>query len=106
VAESAAPLSLAVAPVLSAVPPRVLDLDRSPVVTLSGRHFEPGVTVTMSNPFYVFTFGSRSIGKLTATSLTFDGSSLPEGTFELHIQNPSSPSSNSVTVVVRRKVAG
>jgi hypothetical protein len=102
-AEAAAPLANAVVPVLTAVPPRVLDPDHSPIVTLTGGHFEPGVTVTMSNAFYVFTFGARSIEALTATSLSFDGSALAEGTYELHIQNPSSLASNSLTVVVRRQ---
>jgi hypothetical protein len=108
-AESAVPPSaavappLAVAPLLTAVPPRVLDPDDSPIVTLNGRHFEPGVTVTMSNSSYVFTFGTRSINDLTATSLSFDGRALAEGTYELHVQNPSSLLSNSLTVVVRRK---
>jgi hypothetical protein len=102
-AESAGPLSLAVGPLLTAVPPRVVDPDHSPIVTLTGRHFEPGVIVTMSNSFYVFTFGARSIEQLTATSLSFDGRSLAEGTYELHVQNPSSLPSNSLTVVVQRK---
>jgi hypothetical protein len=102
-AESAMPLSLAVAPLLTAVPPRVIDPDHSPIVTLTGRHFEPGVIVTMSNSFYVFTFGARSIDELTARSLTLDGRALVEGTYELHVQNPFSLPSNSVTVVVRRQ---
>jgi hypothetical protein len=105
-AESTAPLALGVAPLLITVPPRVLDPDHSPIVTLRGAHFEPGVTVTMSNSFYVFTFGARSIDGLTATSLSFDGSALIEGTYELHIQNPSGLPSNSLTVIVRRKEAG
>jgi hypothetical protein len=95
--------SLAVAPLLTAVPPRVLDPDDSPIVALNGKHFEPGMTVTMSNSLYVFTFGTRSINGLTATSLSFDARTLVEGTYELHVQNPSGLPSNSLTVVVRRK---
>jgi hypothetical protein len=102
-AESAVPPSLAVTPILTADPPRVLDPDDSPIVTLNGRHFQPGLTVTMSNSFHVFTFGARSIDALTATSLRFEGSALVEGTYELHVQNPSSLPSNSLTVVVQRK---
>jgi hypothetical protein len=102
-AESAVPVALGVAPTLTAGPTRILDLDHSPILTLSGTHFDPGVIVTMSNSFYVFTFGARSINELTARSLSFDGRALVDGTYELHIQNPSSLPSNSVTVVVRRK---
>ena len=73
------------------------------MVAVTGTHFDPGLSVTLANPHYVFTFSGVSLEKMTATSLSFDAGALVEGTYDLTVRNPSGRRSNAMPVIVSRK---
>jgi hypothetical protein len=95
---------LVAAPVLIHATPRLSqEPDHGATVVVTGTAFELGVSVTMSNPFYVFTFGPQSLERVTPTSLQFDGKDLPDGTYDLSVRSRSGQQSSVLSVTVKRK---
>jgi len=75
----------------------------STVVTVSGREFGPGLTMTLTSPFYVFTFGPMSLEDIGAESFRFDAGSIPDGTYDLTVSNGAGRRSSAVKFVMQRK---
>jgi hypothetical protein len=73
------------------------------VVTVTGRGFEPGLTMTLTSPFYVFTFGPSSLEDVGAESFRFDARPIPDGTYDLTVSNGEGRRSSAVRFVMQRK---
>jgi hypothetical protein len=72
-------------------------------VTVTGRQFGPGLTMTLTNSFYVFTFGPMSLEDVGAESFRFDAGSIPDGTYDLTVSNGAGRRSSAVKFVMLRK---
>jgi hypothetical protein len=75
----------------------------STVVTVTGRGFEPSLTMTLTSPFYVFTFGPTSLDDVGADSFRFDAKPIPDGNYDLTVSNGAGRRSSAVTFVMQRK---
>jgi hypothetical protein len=73
------------------------------MVTVTGRGFEAGVTMTLTSPFYVFTFGPKSLDDLHAESFRFNAEPIPGGIYDLTVSIGAGRPSNAVTFVMQRK---
>jgi hypothetical protein len=73
------------------------------VVSVTGRKFTAGLTMTLTSPFYVFTFGPMSLEGVGAESFRFDAGSIPDGTYDLTVSNGAGRRSNAVKFVMLRK---
>jgi hypothetical protein len=75
----------------------------STVITVTGRGFGPSLTMTLTNPFYVFTFGPTSLDDVGAKSFRFDAGPIPDGTYDLTVSNGAGRRSSPVKFVMQRK---
>jgi hypothetical protein len=75
----------------------------STVVTVTGRGFGPSLALTLTSPFYVFTFGPTSLELVGAESLRFDAGPIPDGTYDLTVSNGAGRRSSAVKFVMQRK---
>lgn len=82
------PVARAAAPVLTGVPKTVVvPHDRSgTMVTLTGDHFGPDVSVRVTNMSYTFTYGPSSLSVVNAQTLRFDAASLEDGTYIVSVR--------------------
>jgi hypothetical protein len=75
----------------------------STVITVTGRRFGPSLTMTLTSPFYVFTFGPTSLEIVGAESFRFDAGPIPDGTYDLTVSNGAGRRSSPVKFVMQRK---
>ncbi len=72
------------------------------IVTITGQGFEPSLTMTLTSPSHVFTFGSASLEDVGAESFRFDAAAIPDGTYDLTVSNGAGRS-GAVKFVMQRK---
>jgi len=88
------------APGIERVDPSSVPRDTKPQrFTVVGRDFEPGLSVTLTDPAgEVTTITRDQIGTVTPTSFTVDLTLGMAGDYSLLVTNPSTAASNSVTI--------
>jgi hypothetical protein len=59
--------------------------------------------MTLTSPFYVFTFGPTSLEDVGAESFRFDARPIPDGTYDLTVSNGEGRRSSAVIFVMQRK---
>jgi hypothetical protein len=103
-ASNAFPLKVpptATAPSIERVEPTSVPRSTSPTrLTVLGRNFVAGLSVTLTDPTGEVTVIKDGIGTVTATSFTVDLNLTVAGEYSLLVTNPSTENSNSVAFTV------
>jgi hypothetical protein len=96
------PANAGLSPVLTHGPAQaVLTPDRPTVISLTGEHVAPGVTVTLESTWYIYTFGRESLSAQTSRGLDLAIVDVQPGLYTVTLCNPDGRRSAPLKLVLK-----